>query len=109
VVTIPEPDTILLVENNEVTRDVRMRALLPAGYIVLSASDVDDAIATLEHYVGAIDLVVADDVTRPGGRQLLKRTEAIRPGTPVLFTSGEGLTGRVRDVLGASRPAAPKG
>jgi hypothetical protein len=77
----PVLHTILLVEADEVVRNQRVHQLLREGHIVLTAADASDAIATLRHYVGAIDAVVA-------GAEM-PRVSAVRPGTPVLVVSGD--------------------
>jgi CheY-like chemotaxis protein len=73
--------TILLVEGDEVVRDQRVHQLLRAGHIVLTAADAADAVATLRHFVGPIDAVIAG-AEMPG-------VAAVRPGTPVLVVSGD--------------------
>ena len=60
---------------------------------------------------GPIDLVITD-LVMPGmnGHRLAERLEQIRPGTPVLFTSGYAAarTSSASGVLGAGRRFLPK-
>ena len=80
---------VLLVEDDESVREVARRALEGGGYRVLEAADGAEALARLSGTDGAIGLVLTD-VVMPGmsGRELADRIAELRPGTPVLFTSG---------------------
>jgi CheY-like chemotaxis protein len=70
-------------------RQVTRRALEDGGFRVLEAANGRDALALLESVSEPIGLVLTD-VVMPGmgGRELADRVEVLRPGTPVLFTSG---------------------
>ena len=82
-------ETILLVEDDDEVRDVAFNMLSDLGYLVLQASDAKQALKLLasdQH----IDLLFTD-VVMPGeanGQVLAERMRAMRPGVPVLFTSG---------------------
>jgi CheY-like chemotaxis protein len=80
---------VLLVEDDETVRQVTRRALEEGGYRVLEAANGADALAQLSGTDGRIGLVLTD-VVMPGmsGRELAERLAELRPGTPVLFTSG---------------------
>jgi PAS domain S-box-containing protein len=80
---------VLLVEDDESVREVARRALDEGGYRVLEAANGADALALLSGTDGRIGLVLTD-VVMPGmsGRELAGRIAEMRPGTPVLFTSG---------------------
>jgi PAS domain S-box-containing protein len=80
---------VLLVEDDESVRKVARRALEGGGYRVLEAANGADALALLGDADGGIGLVLTD-VVMPGmsGRELADRIGELRPGTPVLFTSG---------------------
>lgn len=82
-------ETILLVEDDDLVRGHAERLLEGLGYRVLVATNGPDAlkIAGGEH---AIDLLFTD-VMMPGGMngpQLALRVRELRPGLPVLYTSG---------------------
>ncbi len=82
-------ETILLVEDEPMVRDVTARTLMASGYRVLQAANGVDALRVVESEPGAIDLVVTDVVMpRMGGPQLLEQLHRARPGLRVLFTSG---------------------
>lgn len=82
-------ETILLVEDDEQVRSTAAGLLQDLGYSVLQAKDADRALTIVES--GArIDLLFTD-VVMPGkltSRQLAEKTRGLRPGLPVLFTSG---------------------
>ncbi|MEP6573430.1 MAG: PAS domain S-box protein [Gemmatimonadota bacterium] len=81
-------ETILLVDDEEVIRDVAARILRQSGYRVIAASGPDEALALLSH-TPRIDMVMTD-VVMPAmnGRELVERLLQIRPTLKVLFTSG---------------------
>jgi signal transduction histidine kinase/CheY-like chemotaxis protein len=81
-------ETILVVEDEAAVRYVMTRALEDAGYRVLQAAGTGEAIEIVTR-AGKISLLLTD-VVMPGqnGRELAERVEELRPGTPVLFTSG---------------------
>ncbi|WP_050526065.1 response regulator [Pseudorhodobacter aquimaris] len=82
-------ETILLVEDDNEVREVAFNMLSDLGYTVLQASGVDKALSLLaegQH----VDLLFTD-VVMPGGASghlLAKQMRVMRPGVPVLFTSG---------------------
>jgi two-component system cell cycle sensor histidine kinase/response regulator CckA len=80
---------VLLVEDDEGVRTVARRTLEEGGYRVLEAANGADALALVAGTDGRIGLVLTD-VVMPGmsGRELADRIGEVRPGTPVLFTSG---------------------
>ena len=82
-------ETILVVEDNELVRQLVEKMLASLGYEVVSASDGNEALSLIEGEDN-IDLLFTD-VVMPGGlsgRQVADRARAIRPDLPVLFTSG---------------------
>ncbi len=90
-------ETILLVEDNEVVRQVTTQVLRSRGYTVLEAAGGQEALALSEQYPGPIHLLLTD-VIMPGmnGLEVAERWMARRPATRVLFMSGypEDLMGR---------------
>ncbi len=81
---------ILLVEDHEEVAEVADEALTASGYQVLWRSDGPAALQVLASDT-PIDLLFTD-LGLPGlsGEELSERAEALRPGLPVLFTSGHG-------------------
>jgi CheY-like chemotaxis protein len=85
------PATILLVEDNEIMRNLLQRTLESVGLTVLSAPDGAEALAMSQQHVGTIDLVVSDIVMpRLNGIEFSSRIRAARPETKFLFITGFG-------------------
>ncbi|MBV8316345.1 MAG: PAS domain-containing protein, partial [Planctomycetaceae bacterium] len=82
-------ETVLLVEDEDAVRALARHILSSCGYTVLEAADGREAVRVAEQHPERIDLVVSD-VVMPylGGRQLVERLAALKPGTRVLFLSG---------------------
>ncbi len=81
-------ETILLVEDEPLVRRYAADQLAALGYRVLTTGDAAEALGILRGRVG-IDLLFTD-VFMPGmnGRQLAEAARGLRPGMPVLLTSG---------------------
>jgi PAS domain S-box-containing protein len=82
-------ETILVVEDEDMVRQFTVKILDRLGYLVLGASNGEEALHVAEGHEGRINLLMTD-VVMPGmnGRQLADELTRIRPGTAVLFTSG---------------------
>jgi CheY-like chemotaxis protein len=82
-------ETVLLVEDEEIVRNLGVRILASLGYRVMHAGNGDKAIELAREHVERIDLLLTD-VVMPGmsGRDLANRLTRIHPETRVLFTSG---------------------
>jgi two-component system, cell cycle sensor histidine kinase and response regulator CckA len=82
-------ETILLVEDEDVVRELAERMLIRLGYTVFSHPTGMSALAAAERYRGTIHLLVTD-VVMPGmnGRELALRLVEQRPGIKVLYSSG---------------------
>ena len=82
-------ESVLLVEDDAAVRRMTRRALEEGGYRVLEAATGREALKLLESSVEPVGLVLTD-VVMPGmsGRELADQVAILRPGTPVLFTSG---------------------
>jgi two-component system, cell cycle sensor histidine kinase and response regulator CckA len=80
---------ILLVEDEAPVRSVMRRSLEDAGYRVLEAGSAGEALEQFAQASEPVKLLLTD-VVMPGGngRELAERVAELRPGTPVLFTSG---------------------
>jgi nitrogen-specific signal transduction histidine kinase/CheY-like chemotaxis protein len=83
------PETILLVEDNEMVRNVTQNLLQMQGYTVLSFAGGLEALRAVEESGAPIDLLLAD-VLMPeiGGRDLWAKLRLKNPNLRVLFTSG---------------------
>jgi len=83
-------ETILLVEDERVVREVVARGLRDQGYTVIEATDGEEALALArEHGNKGVDLLFTD-VVMPSmsGWVLASRMRAAVPGIKVLYTSG---------------------
>jgi two-component system cell cycle sensor histidine kinase/response regulator CckA len=82
-------ETILLVEDEEMVRQLVARVLRDLGYEVLETSSGDEAILLSDSLDRSIDLLVTD-VVMPGmsGREVAEVLAVKRPTTRVLFMSG---------------------
>lgn len=82
-------ETIMIVEDEELIRDLLKRILENLGYVVLVASHSEDALLIAEHHPGVINLMITD-VIMPymNGRELMARISPTRPDMSVLFMSG---------------------
>jgi CheY-like chemotaxis protein len=83
--------TILLVEDNDVVRQVTLRILQHLGYKTLSANDGEEAIrivATKEPD-NQIDIVLLDfELPKMSGKDTYKNLVRLRPNLPVIFITG---------------------
>jgi PAS domain S-box-containing protein len=126
-------ETLLIVEDEELVRALTVRSLRSLGYTCREARDAGEALRLLEEENVPVDLVITD-VVMPGmsGGHLGERLAHLRPGLPVLYTSGftdedvirrglleqgqpflqkpfplHDLARRVRETLDAAAPAEP--
>ena len=81
-------ETILLVEDEPMVRELIRDMLRLSGYNVLEAGDGEAALRICAERTGTIDLLLTD-VMMPGmnGGELAKRVAGLRPDTRVLFMS----------------------
>jgi CheY-like chemotaxis protein len=125
--------TVLLVEDEEMLRNLAQNVLGMSGYTVLAAEDGQRALEISRSHAGPIDLLLTD-VVMPGlsGREVAERLTVERPRLRVLFMSGytddaivrhgiltsevaflekpftaSALTTRVRDLLQPGCPPEP--
>ena len=82
-------ETILVVEDDPLVRDLVITQLRSLGYITIAAADGRQALALVER--GAAFDLLFTDVIMPNGINGLELSAAVAqrcPGTKVLFTSG---------------------
>jgi CheY-like chemotaxis protein len=80
---------VLVVDDEDIVRNMARVALERAGYTVETASDGAVAVATISGSSAAFDAVLLD-LTMPtmGGDEALKEIRAIRADLPVVLSSG---------------------
>ncbi len=96
----PPPATVLVVEDEDDLREACCRILHRQGLRTLGAADPQQALALCRDHPGVIDLLLTD-LGLPGvsGGELARIATAVRPGLRVLFVSGYGQAGAVRQGL----------
>jgi len=82
-------ETILVVEDEAMVRDLTLEVLKESGYTVIAAERPDDALRISAQNQGSIDLLLTD-VVMPGmsGLELAERLKPERPLMKVLYVSG---------------------
>jgi two-component system, cell cycle sensor histidine kinase and response regulator CckA len=82
-------ETVLLVEDEEVVRNMVRDILTSHGYRVLEAQHGGEALELALQHPGRIDLLLTDVIMpQMGGRQLARRLASARPLLRVLYMSG---------------------
>jgi CheY-like chemotaxis protein len=82
-------ETILVVEDEPMVRDLACRGLREKGYAVLEAPNGAEALRLLADRAIRVNLVISDVVMPAvGGRELGQELARLEPGLPVLYMSG---------------------
>jgi two-component system, cell cycle sensor histidine kinase and response regulator CckA len=82
-------ETILLVEDEDMVRELAREVLESAGYKVLVASRDEEATLICVEHPGEIHLLLSDVVMPgPSGKEISDRLTVLRPAMKVLFMSG---------------------
>jgi len=83
-------ETILLVEDEPVLRELARTVLQSYNYKVLEASHGLEAVEIFETQNGAVDLLLTDMVMPEGmtGRELAEKLRAAKPELKIIYTSG---------------------
>jgi two-component system, cell cycle sensor histidine kinase and response regulator CckA len=86
---ILDPDeTLLLVDDDPMVRDLETQILSLQGYTVLEAGDAVEALRVARE-TAAIHLLITDfSMPEVDGLELTRRFRAVHPKTPVLIVSG---------------------
>ncbi len=84
-----EAQTILLVEDEEMLRELGVEVLRGEGYRVLTAKDGLEAVEIFAENRDGIGLVVCDlGLPKLGGREVFMRMREIKPGVRAIVASG---------------------
>jgi len=86
------PETILLVEDDPVMREMVSEILCQSGYMVLTAASAPQALKTWEKFKRLIDLLLTDVLIpcRSTGLELARKFQQSKPKLKIVFTSGFG-------------------
>ena len=89
VAVTPGSETVLLVEDEDVVRDLTRRVLERHGYTVIACADGNEALEVAGSHGDEIHLLLTD-VVMPGlrGYEVAELVSASRPGIEVLYMSG---------------------
>ena len=86
---VPGTGTILVVEDEEGVRNLAKRILEKAGYVVVTASNGNEALALCEQHSQSLRLMLTDVIMpQMSGKQLANRVAQLCPGLRVVFMSG---------------------
>ena len=82
-------ETILLLEDEDIVRNLTRQILESAGYKVVEAARGEEAIKSFQAENGSIDLLLTDVVMpEMSGKEVADRICELRPSMKVLFMSG---------------------
>ena len=82
-------ETVLIVEDHEVSLHAMTQILGLHGYAVLPADNTEIAVEVCKEYPGPVDLVIADATVRhDGGKQLARQIAELKPKAKFLYVSG---------------------
>jgi CheY-like chemotaxis protein len=83
-------ETILIVEDEPILRDMAHLILRDSGYSILEAGSGAEALRIWERHQNAIDLVLTDVVMPEGisGMDLAEKLHAAKPRLKIIFASG---------------------
>jgi len=96
---LPEGEpTIMIVEDEELVRDLLVEMMQERGFTVLAAPDAETAVPLVTDLGQRIDLLLSD-VRLPGmdGRELAQAARLYRPDLKVLFLTGYAPNAMLRD------------
>jgi len=99
---VPEggSETVLLVDDEEILRDIGKDILEKFGYTVLLAADGESALELYRENPEDISLVILD-IVMPGmgGKKCLEEILKMNPQAKVVIASGYSINGRAKEVL----------
>jgi len=82
-------ETILLAEDDRFVRMLTKHILIKYGYLVIEASDGDDALEKFRNNIESVQLLLLDVIMpKKTGKQIYDEARKIRPDIKVLFMSG---------------------
>jgi signal transduction histidine kinase len=86
---IPGGLTVLVVDDEEMVRELTRTSLEHYGLRVVTAADGQEGVEVFAERAGEIDLVLLDmTMPRLGGEEAFRELRRIKPGVPVILSSG---------------------
>jgi CheY-like chemotaxis protein len=105
-------ETVLVVEDDEIVRQLACQILRHSGYAVLEAANAGEALLISEQHEADIHLLLSDVVMpRVNGVELAARIRRLRPSIKVAFMSGyigEASPGAASGEVLIEKPFAPE-
>ncbi len=93
-------ETILLVDDEDITMDVGQELLVELGYKVLAARNGQEALEIYRRHDDRIDMVILDMVMPGmGGGQTYDELKKLNPEVKVLLASGYSISGEASKIL----------
>jgi two-component system cell cycle sensor histidine kinase/response regulator CckA len=93
-------ESILIIDDEEVIREVAGEILSSYGYSVQLAADGEDGVKIYKKQEPRCDLVILDMIMpRQGGRDTLLKLKKINPAVKVLFSTGYSQNEKVNEIL----------
>jgi len=93
-------ETVLLVDDEPALREMGESMLQALGYRTYAVEDGEAACRLFLERKGEIDLVILDIIMpRMGGREAFRELRRMKPGIPVLLSSGYSMEGVVQEML----------
>jgi PAS domain S-box-containing protein len=95
-------ETILLVDDEDLIRELAKEFLTEMGYTVLTADDGKRALEVYQQNAARVDLVILDLVMpHMGGRPCLDKLLRMNPGLKILISSGSAISGKGKELIDA--------
>ncbi|MCX7983214.1 MAG: PAS domain S-box protein [Syntrophales bacterium] len=91
---------ILIVDDEQIIRDVSRALLEGLGYQVIVAKNGEEAVSIYKEKAGEIDLVILDMIMPGmGGSAVFELLKQINPEVKVILSSGYSLNGMAKDIM----------
>ena len=95
-----ENQTILLVDDEDIVRDVGFQMLEAFGYKVYEAASGKEAVKLFEEKQGHIQLVILDMIMpEMGGKEVFEKIKKINPHIKVLLSSGYNADSQAMEIM----------
>ncbi len=100
-------ELILMADDEQAMCELMRTELTSFGYRVLTAANGAEALAIFKEHGADVHLLITDNAMPVmDGRTVINEVRKLKPGLPVIFTSGEGDAGPMANVTGLGKPFA---